>query len=147
MNTYGAVTKEFCNLSKSCETCCKIKPPQKTKLLPLQLRTKEEKRNKITTAISWCRPPNGMYFATNLLGPLPETEDGNKYILVISDYFTKWLEGVAIPDQTAITVARALVKEVVCRFCTPAYLQSDQARQFEGTVYQEMFKLLGIKKP
>ena len=39
--------------------------------------------------------------ATDFLGPLPETENGNKFILVISDYFTKWVEVVAIPDQTA----------------------------------------------
>ena len=43
--------------------------------------------------------------ATNILGLLPETENGNKYILVISNYFTEWVEAVAICDQTAISVA------------------------------------------
>ena len=76
---------------------------------------------------------------------LPETENGNN-ILIISDYFTKLFEAVAIPDQTAVTVASALVEEVACRFGTPAYVHSDQGIQFEGRVYQEMCKLLGIKK-
>ena len=52
----------------------------------------------------------------------------------------------AIPDQTAVTVASELVEEVVCRFGAPAYVHSDQGRQFEGIVYKEMCKLLGNKK-
>ena len=55
------------------------------------------------------------------------TENRNKYILVIRDYFTKLVEAVAIPDQTALTVASALVEEV-CRFDTPAYVDLDQGR-------------------
>jgi hypothetical protein len=38
---------------------------------------------------------------TDLLGPLSVTPRGNKYILTIADYFTKWVEIVAVPDQTA----------------------------------------------
>ena len=30
--------------------------------------------------------------ALDVLGPLPLTEDGNKYILIVADYFTKWVE-------------------------------------------------------
>ena len=30
--------------------------------------------------------------AMDILGPLPETPRGNKYILVLGDYFTKWTE-------------------------------------------------------
>ena len=48
--------------------------------------------------------------ALDVLGPLPTTERGNKYILVIADYFTKWTESYSIPDQEAVTVATKLVE-------------------------------------
>ena len=38
--------------------------------------------------------------AVDILGPLPVTERGNRYILVLTDCFTKWTEVYAIPDHT-----------------------------------------------
>ena len=34
--------------------------------------------------------------AIDVLGPLPITETGNKYILIVADYFTKWVEAYPI---------------------------------------------------
>lgn len=56
--------------------------------------------------------------ATDLLGPLPETPRGNKYVLVITDHFTKWVEAIAVPDQTAQTCAHYLL-QVGCQFGCP----------------------------
>ena len=72
--------------------------------------------------------------------------NGNEYILVIRDYFTKWMEAYAIPDQQAETVATKVVQEFVCRFGVPLELHSDQGRNFESTVFREMCKILGITK-
>lgn len=41
----------------------------------------------------------------DILGPLTITRNGNEFIMVICDYFSKWTEAYAIPDHTAITVA------------------------------------------
>ena len=51
--------------------------------------------------------------ATDILGELPMTECGNRYILVVSDYFTKWTECFAIPNMEARTVADKIVREVI----------------------------------
>ena len=45
--------------------------------------------------------------AIDIMGPLPESKQKNSYILVMADYFTKWIEVFAIPDQPAPTVAQS----------------------------------------
>ena len=44
-------------------------------------------------------------FSIDVLGPLPRTPRGNKYILVVMDYFSKWVEILPVPDHTAETYA------------------------------------------
>ena len=83
--------------------------------------------------------------ALDLLGPLPTTRHGNKHILVVCDYFTRWTEAYALPNKEAATVARTLVNEWVCRFGVPDAFNSDQGANFEGHLFTEVGKLLGIE--
>ena len=47
----------------------------------------------------------------DFIGPLsPASEDGSKYILTISDYFTKWVEVIPSKNKKAVTVANCLFK-------------------------------------
>ena len=57
--------------------------------------------------------------AIDILGELPETDNGNKYVLVLSDYFTKWTEAYPLPNQTAQSVANVIVTQSVSRFGVP----------------------------
>ncbi|KAJ8942792.1 hypothetical protein NQ318_013007 [Aromia moschata] len=51
--------------------------------------------------------------AIDVAGPFPETDNGNKYIVVVMDYFSK----LPLPFQTKrLTVADALIKDWICRF-------------------------------
>ena len=84
--------------------------------------------------------------AVDIMGPFPESKNGNSYILVAGDYFTRWMEAYAIPNQEATTVAQKLVDELFCRFSPPERLHSDQGRQFEGQVMQEICRILHIRK-
>lgn len=84
--------------------------------------------------------------AIDVLGPLPRSDLGNRYILAFMDYFTKWPECFAIPDQTAETVAGVLVDNVFSRHGMPLQLHSDQGRNFESDLFQEVMQRLGIEK-
>ncbi|KAK2899766.1 hypothetical protein Q8A73_012895 [Channa argus] len=74
----------------------------------------------------------------DILGPFPTTEAGNRYILVAMDYFTKWAEAYAVPDQTATTAAQRLVEDMFSRFGVPEELHSDQGRNFESRLFAEV---------
>ena len=77
---------------------------------------------------------------------LPLSFDGNKYAVVFMDYFTKWPEVFAVPDQQATTIARSLVEEVVARHGVPELLLSDRGPNFLSELTCEVCKLLGIQK-
>ena len=82
----------------------------------------------------------------DFIGPLPETKNGNKHILSMTDNFTKWIELVPLKNQEAETTARAAVNEFFSRFGNPSALVSDQGSNFESTLFKEMCKLLQIHK-
>ena len=84
--------------------------------------------------------------AIDVMGPLPITERDNEYILVIGDYFTRWMEAFPIPNQQAATVAEKLVHEFVAKFGVPLEIHSDQGRNFESNLFKEVCNLLRIKK-
>jgi hypothetical protein len=82
----------------------------------------------------------------DITGPFPERDRGNRYFLVAMDYFTKWPEVNAIPNQEATTVADVLVTNVFCRFGVPRELHSDQGRNFESRLMQKVLERLAISK-
>ena len=62
--------------------------------------------------------------AMDILGPLLQSKQGNKYILIAADYFTKWVEAYALVNQEAVTVAEVLIREFISRFGVPLILHS-----------------------
>ena len=64
----------------------------------------------------------------------------------MADYFTKWMEAYAIPNQEAPTIAQKLVDEFFCRFSLPEQLHSDQGRQFESAIISQICSILHIEK-
>ncbi|GBO17450.1 Transposon Ty3-I Gag-Pol polyprotein [Araneus ventricosus] len=84
--------------------------------------------------------------ALDILGPFPVTTKGNRYVLVLMDYFTKWPEAIPIPDQEASTVAEELVRSWISGYGVPMILHSDQGTNFNSALFTELCKLLGILK-
>ena len=118
----------FCN---QCDTCAKYKSDGKKRRAPL---------NPQVTGVPMER------VCIDLVGPFPESIHGNKYALVVTDYFTKFVEIFALPNQEATSVATVLVKEFFSRYGVPHFLHSDQGTQFESKLFAEVCDLLGISK-
>ena len=84
--------------------------------------------------------------AVDLVGPFPETPRHNKWILVLTDHFTRWQDAIPLSDATAPTVATILDERIFCYFGLPEQLHSDQGVQFESHLMDELCQLWGIEK-
>ena len=82
----------------------------------------------------------------DLVGPLPLTARGNKWILVLTDHFTRWQDALALSDATAPTVAEVLDDRVFSYFGLPEELHSDRGSQFEGELMTKLCRFWGITK-
>ena len=84
--------------------------------------------------------------AMDFIGPLPRTAAGNEHLLVVCDYFTKWVECFPLPDQTASVTADVLVTQFFSRFGVPRIIHTDQGSNFESELFSNMCDLYGIEK-
>lgn len=82
----------------------------------------------------------------DFVGPMPSTELGNKYLMVVTDYFSKWVEAYPMKNLLAASAADILVTEFFCKFGAPSIIHTDQGVQFESTLFQEMCELYEIFK-
>ena len=84
--------------------------------------------------------------AMDIMGPFPRSRRGNQHLLVVGDYFSKWLSLIPLVDQTASTVAGKFVDVFVSQFGVPCQLHTDQGPCFESKLLKELCSLLNIAK-
>ena len=84
--------------------------------------------------------------AVDCLGPLPVTWSGNRYLVVFTEYLTKWPEIFPVKNIDAETVAKLLVNEIITRHGAPRTLLSDRGKNFLSLLVAEVCKLYSIKK-
>ena len=84
--------------------------------------------------------------ALDIVGPLPESRAGNKYILVMGDYNSRYCEAVPLGDQTAPSIAKAFIKTIILRHGLPSITLSDQGSNFIGDLMTRIYEELGIKQ-
>ena len=80
----------------------------------------------------------------DIVGPLPKTKKGNKYILVVSDYAVRYPEAFPQRMFTASAVAEKLIEMFAC-YGMPEEILTDQGTNFTSQLLQKLYELLGAK--
>ena len=117
---------------KACETCQKVRGPKsklslKQPLRPHRLAKRFNERVHV-----------------DLIGPLLSNSE-NKYVLVMSDAFTKWLELIPLPDKRGETVIKAIYEQWICKHSAMQTLYSDNGKEFKNSDMEELCKNFKIE--
>ena len=81
----------------------------------------------------------------DLFGPLKTSSQGKKFVLCLTDAFTKYAVMLAIDNKEAVTVAKAIFYHRICKFGTPLEFVSDNGKEFCNNLAKELYALLKIK--
>ena len=127
---YG-MSKWITNYVNMCEICNRNKKPNRKARCPL-------------TKFHAGAPLERVHL--DFLGPLPKTERGNEHVLMIVDQFTKWVECIPLPSQSAEMTAQAVVNDFFSRFGYPFQIMSDQGRNFESKLFAALCEAMHIHK-
>lgn len=80
----------------------------------------------------------------DMIGPFHQTEQGNCYIFMATDYYTKWVEAFPIPNKTALEVSKCL-KKILYRHGAVFTILTDQGRAFQNKVNKHICDEWNIK--
>jgi hypothetical protein len=88
--------------------------------------------------------PN-VWIHADLFGPMLAAGCQHKYILCITDAFTKYALVTAVENKEAETVAKAIFNEWFCKFGIPAQIHTDGGKEFVNKLSNELFQLLNVQ--
>ncbi|XP_042261512.1 uncharacterized protein LOC121893578 [Thunnus maccoyii] len=90
-------------------------------------------------------PPSGPFVNMQIDFVHMPSSQGFKYLLVITDRFSKWVEAFATKKEDARTVVKCLLKEVIPRYGVPQGIDSDRGPAFVSKITQGLSEILGFK--
>ena len=106
--------------------------------------TKHNKKTGLLQTIT--APEPGHTIGIDAVGPLGAgTSRGNVYLIVITDYLTKWAASYAVQSIDSVTTAEVLL-EWITMMGPPVRLISDQGSNFCSDVMDDVYRILGIFK-
>ncbi|XP_070009839.1 uncharacterized protein [Nicotiana sylvestris] len=87
-----------------------------------------------------------MKWGMDIVGPLPQAKGQVKFLLVLTDYFTKWVEAGAFKQVREKEVRDFIWRNIICRFGVPKEIVCDNDPQFIGAQITEFFQSWQIKR-
>ena len=117
---------EWC---RTCDSCQKTsnRGVNRAPLIPLPIISQPFKR-----------------IAMDIVRPLPRSRQGNRFVLVICDYATRYPEAVPMKNLDAGSVAEELIK-VFSRVGVPQEILTDQGTNFTSKLLTELYKMLHVQ--
>ncbi len=77
---------------------------------------------------------------------LPRSIQGSIYVLVCADHFSRFTVLAPLPNESATTVAHAIVSYLTCPYTTPHVLLSDNGTEFKNQVLREICTRFNIQQ-
>ena len=116
---------------KSCQICQFSKTPRNSKKAPLK-----------------AMPINDRFerWHIDILGPIKESSQGYKYILLVVESFSRWSEAFPLKTQEASEIANILYREIFTRFGAPHILVSDRGRNFLSNLVRALCELFQVAR-
>ncbi|XP_071941174.1 uncharacterized protein [Antedon mediterranea] len=118
---------EYCNTCENCQKTSKYKTKLKAPMIPMPIISEPFRR-----------------IAMDIVGPLARSKTGNKYVLVICDYATRYPEAIPLRSIEAPKIADELIK-LFSRVGVPTEILTDQGSNFTSKLLSQIYKLLSIQ--
>nr|CAN60222.1 hypothetical protein VITISV_027939 [Vitis vinifera] len=80
----------------------------------------------------------------DIVGPLPATPAQKKFLLIATDYFSKWVEAEAYASIKDKNVTKFIWKNIICRFGIPQTIIADNGPQFDSIAFRNFCSELNI---
>ena len=120
---WPGMTSDIRRWVKECPQCCLSKPGPGLGKLPLSQEL---------FGVRFAR------IAVDIISGFATTPRGNTCMMVVQDYYTKYVQVYPLPNHTAVTCAEALFENWILTWGGPLMLHSDQGREFESRLWAEM---------
>ena len=81
----------------------------------------------------------------DIVGPLHRTPGNKRWLIVATDYFTKWVEAEPLSSITELDTKNFVWKNIITRFGIPRTLVSDNGTQFDSNFFKSFCQEYGIR--
>ena len=82
----------------------------------------------------------------DLVGPLPVTDDGYRWLLTIVDQFSRWPMAIPLRGRTSSEIAKALHDHLITQHGPPTTILSDRGRELISKAMQYLCQFWGVRK-
>jgi len=127
---WPSIFRDATQYVRSCDSCQRLGKPTLADQMPLQTQVLVEPFEK---------------WALDFVGPISPMSRKKKYILVCTDYVTKWVEAKALFSATEKSVIDFIYEDIFTRFGVPREIVTDQGAQFTSKLMKDLTQTYGIK--